>query len=50
MSGKKGNNLINAIVSGRNAVIVITILTVASAAGWIFSEVIPRDAGFNEEA
>ncbi|MDZ7861019.1 MAG: cytochrome c biogenesis protein ResB [Candidatus Krumholzibacteriota bacterium] len=38
------------LISGRAAVLVIIVLTAASAAGWICTEVIPRDINFNEEA
>ncbi len=37
------------IVSGRTAVIVLAILTIASTAGWIFTEIIPGDIGLKEE-
>lgn len=49
MGDNSGRNFMGALVSGRNAVVVIAILTVASAAGWFFSEIIPRDVSFNEE-
>ncbi|HMA77498.1 MAG TPA: cytochrome c biogenesis protein ResB [Candidatus Krumholzibacteriaceae bacterium] len=38
------------LISGRTAVLVIILLTAASAAGWICTELIPRDINFNEDA
>ena len=37
------------LITGRTAVVIIVILTVASAVGWAFTEIIPRDFTFHKD-
>ena len=37
------------LITGRAAVMIIVVLTLASAVGWVFSEIIPNDISFHED-
>ena len=46
---KRKRKMWKALITGRTAVVIIVVLTVASAAGWIFSEIIPNNITLNED-
>ncbi len=47
MKMKKG--IWKGLITGRTAVMLIAVLTLASALGWVFSEIIPKDINFHED-